>query len=78
MRALNTPATNTRLVAPGCDDLPCVKRTMETDIGPMDTITSYWSPDAEELAALNAGLPLVLSFLGSTHPPIMVRVGDDA
>jgi hypothetical protein len=78
MDCLKTPATNVTLVAPGCDDLPCVRQVHQTDIGPMSTITSYWRPTVEELAALNAGLPLVLSFMGSTHPPIMVRVGDDS
>lgn len=78
MSPLRTEATNGRLVAPGCADLPVVRRTMETEAGPIETITSYWVPSPEDLAAFNAGLPLVLSFMGSTHPAILVRVGDDA
>lgn len=77
MRAIQTPSCNVVLVAPGCEDLP-VWRRGKADGLPMDTVTSYWAPSPEELAALNAGLPLVLSFLGNTHPPIMVRVGDDS
>lgn len=77
MRPLQTPTCNLVLVAPGCDDLPVWRRT-KADGDAMDTVTSYWVPTPEELASLAAGLPLVLSFLGSTHPPILVRVGDDS
>ncbi len=76
MKPIKTPNCNLLLVLPGCDDLPVVKRT-EADGFKLNTVTSYWVPDAEEQAALAAGLPLVLSFLGDTHPPILVRVGDD-
>lgn len=76
MQPFQTPNCNLVLVLPGCTDLPVVKRTV-ADGDPLPTVTSYWKPDPEELAALQAGLPLVLSFLGDTHPPILVRVGDD-
>lgn len=76
MKPILTHNANLVLTLPGCDDLPVVLRGL-ADGDAMETVTSYWKPDPEELAALAAGLPLVLSFLGHTHPPIMVRVGDD-
>lgn len=37
-------------------------------------MTSAWKPDAEELAALNAGSAVAMTVLGTVHPPIMVGV----
>lgn len=66
MKPIPTVATNKVLVAPGCDDLPVAQGD--------GFLSSYWKPNAEELAALNAGLPIKLSFLGTTHPPVAVEV----
>ena len=66
MSPIRTPACNGTLVAPGCADLPVAWGD--------GFVCSYWTPDAEDLAALNAGLPLRLSFQGRTHPPVAVEV----
>lgn len=36
---------------------------------------SAWLPSAEDLAALNAGAPIILRVLGTAHPPVMVEAG---
>lgn len=77
MRPIQTPNCNLVLTLAGCEDLPVVSRG-QADGDALPTVTSYWVPDDEEKAALAAGMPLVLSFLGHTHPPVLVRVGDDA
>lgn len=38
-------------------------------------IQTTWEPDAEELAALNAGAPVVLTVWGVSHPPVALDVG---
>lgn len=35
-----------------------------------------WTPTPAELEALNAGASVVLRILGTTHPPVMVYVGN--
>jgi hypothetical protein len=40
-------------------------------------VVSHWKPSAEELFLLNTGAPVYLSFLGQTHPPVMVGVQGD-
>lgn len=37
-------------------------------------VWSFWKPDAEELAALNAGMPVILSLVGHTMPPALLMV----
>jgi hypothetical protein len=37
-------------------------------------LTSAWMPTPEELAALNAGKPVLLTVLGYAHPPVLLRV----
>ena len=37
-------------------------------------ICSFWRPDAEELAALQAGYPLVLMVYGPAHPVVAMGV----
>ena len=37
-------------------------------------ICSFWRPDAEELAALQAGYPLVLMVYGHQHPVVSMGV----
>lgn len=66
MTPINTSACNTTFVAPGCADLPAAKGD--------DFIATYWKPDAEELAMLNAGFPVKLSILGTGLPPVAVEV----
>lgn len=45
--------------------------------GLVPAMISEWRPTLEELKALNAGSPVRLSILGTTHPPVMLTVGDD-
>ena len=40
-------------------------------------MTSAWQPDAQELAALNAGATIHVHIMGTMHPPIMVGVGPE-
>lgn len=70
MTPIATIATNTVMSGEGCFDLP-ICRDAEAQ-----TQTSYWAPDADELAQLNAGVPLQLVVFGRFHPPVMLQVGD--
>lgn len=36
---------------------------------------SSWEPSPDELARLNAGAPIYLYVLGSSHPPVAIEVG---
>lgn len=38
-------------------------------------MVTAWTPTPEELAALNAGASVHVSILGSSPPPMLVRVG---
>ena len=40
-------------------------------------VISYWMPTADELARLNAGRPVALLVLGTTHAPICMLVDGD-
>ena len=66
MSPIRTNACNGTLVAEGCADLPVLWAE--------GFVCSYWRPSPEELAALNAGIPLRLAFQGRTHPPVAVEV----
>jgi len=37
---------------------------------------SAWFPTPEELAALNAGAPIILRVVGRVHPPVMLETGE--
>jgi hypothetical protein len=39
-------------------------------------MVTAWHPTPKELAALNAGASVHVRILGTSHPPIMVCVGD--
>ncbi|MDO5895111.1 hypothetical protein [Agrobacterium sp. Azo12] len=39
-------------------------------------MVTAWSPTPDELARLNAGASVHLRILGSSHPPVMLDVGD--
>jgi len=34
-----------------------------------------WFPTPDEMAAINAGAPIILTVLGSGHPPVMLGTG---
>lgn len=37
---------------------------------------TVWMPTPDELAALIAGAPIMLTILGTGHPPVMLSIGD--
>lgn len=37
---------------------------------------SVWEPTPDEIAAIMAGAPIMLTVLGTAHPPVMVGVGE--
>ena len=44
-------------------------------------VSSFWTPEPDELATLNAGGSVMLRIIGYTHPPLSMRVSpqhDDA
>lgn len=52
-----------------CEPLPYMRQ------GPM--LVSMWLPDSDELARLNAGLPVVLGIMQPTHPVVCMTVADE-
>lgn len=67
MEPIQHSTNNTKLIAEGCNDLPVTKQA--------DVWTSFWQPEAEELAALNAGGSVALQIHSrGGHPPVSVRV----
>lgn len=38
---------------------------------------SAWQPTVSEIAALNAGALIVLTVVGTSHPPVMLEVQQD-
>jgi hypothetical protein len=66
MEPIRTSICNATFVAPGCADLP-------GSVGD-GFVSTYWRPDAEELALIAAGFPIKLSFRGSAPPPVAVEV----
>lgn len=54
-----------------CGALPITRALAEDGHHVMQ---SFWLPDAVELAALNAGHPVILQIRGVTHAPLLVAV----
>lgn len=46
------------------------------EVADFPSMLTSWSPTPDELARLNAGAPVVLTILGTLHPPVMLSVGD--
>ena len=44
------------------------------EMGGAPCVASFWRPDAQELALLNAGKPVILFVQGCTHAPLSVCV----
>lgn len=53
-----------------CNALPITR----PHVGDLPAVVSYWRPDADELAALNAGGAIRLWVVGATMPPVMLDV----
>jgi hypothetical protein len=69
MRHIKTPTCNDVLRAgdiPDVEDLNVCRSGVFT--------ASYWQPDADDLALLNAGEPIILIVMADTHPPVCVCV----
>ena len=78
MNKIQHPSNNAVLGAPaGWDQtqLPCSALAItRTEIDGMSAMVSYWRPEADELAVLNAGGSVALHVLGATMPPVMLMV----
>lgn len=78
MNKIQHPSNNAVLGAPKDWDqgqLPCSALPItRTEVDGMAAVVSYWRPDAEELAMLNAGGSVALHVLGATMPPVMLMV----
>jgi hypothetical protein len=61
------------LAAQGVVPLP-INRSNENGI---EMVQSFWKPDAVELAAINAGHPIILTIWGETHTPVKLEVARD-
>jgi hypothetical protein len=49
----------------------------DTVTGPeTPAMQTVWMPTPDELAALNAGAPIMLTVVGTGHPPVMIGVGE--
>ena len=59
---------------PGSTNVETMPATMWVDEHGKTTVASFWRPDAQELAALNAGGSVVLYVDGSVHPPVSIGV----
>lgn len=78
MRPTQHPSNNRVLGAPiGWDqsELPCGALAI-TDmvVDGIPRVVSFWRPDADELAALNAGGTVALWIVGRTMPPASLSV----
>lgn len=60
------------------DELPCSALPItRTECEGSPAVVSFWKPDAEELAALNAGASVALWVIGQTMPPVSLSVEPD-
>ncbi|MBI1214152.1 MAG: hypothetical protein GC190_22035 [Alphaproteobacteria bacterium] len=49
-------------------------RKANTNAGPV--MQSAWLPTLEEIEAIRAGAPVILTIVGEVHPPVGVSVGE--
>jgi hypothetical protein len=70
MSPVKTPECNFTFTAPkgvtNCNDLPCLRQSHST--------TSFWKPDANELAYLIAGGTVAMTCYGQGHPVVGLGV----
>ena len=78
MERMQHHSNNAVLGAPkGWDqgELPCgalpITRIVD---GGITQVVSFWKPNADELAALAAGKPVMLFVVGNTMPPVALAV----
>lgn len=80
MNAIQHPSNNDVLVAPlgvTIEDCTALKITRAHYADGTPIVISYWQPDADELARLNAGKPVAITIWGNTHAPIWLGVDGD-
>lgn len=64
-----------------CGDLHIMRAENAFGIPDGPSVNSFWMPEPNELAALNAGSPIVMHVCGNTHPPcclLVLEPGPDA
>lgn len=44
--------------------------------GETPAMETAWMPTPDEIAAINAGAPVILRVLGQQHPPVSIDVGE--
>ncbi|WEE76630.1 hypothetical protein LZ683_21155 [Comamonas testosteroni] len=78
MDRMQHPSNNAVLGAPaGWDQktLPCnALPVTHIDWDGVPAVVSFWMPTPEEVAAINAGRPVMLSVVGNTMPPVALMV----
>lgn len=78
MRPTQHKTNNAVLVGEGSVmPLPCTMVVYKHPVDPKQDqsgVVSYWTPTREEKLAILEGAPIVLSFIGQTHPPVRVGV----
>ncbi len=80
MKRTQHPTNNAVLGAPprisieNCTALPITRVVFQDGD---QACVSFWSPSAEELTLLNAGRPVRLCVLGTTHAPLSIGVDGD-
>jgi hypothetical protein len=77
MRPTQHPTNNAVLRAPPGSTLDECKPLAITRVRYADGLPgvwSYWTPTADERAAIAAGAPVRLGVLGETHPPVHIGV----
>lgn len=80
MNPIKHPSNTRELGAPkGWNEALPVEPLGITDqlISGVPCVWSFWTPDADELAAINAGNPVILSIVGTTMPPALLLVAAD-
>lgn len=73
-----TGATRVIGKSQGYMGLPLRDERINCKVNGPDTpaMVTAWLPTPKELEALNAGAPVHVRILGTSHPPIMVEVGE--
>ena len=78
LNKIQHPSNNGVLGAPaGWDQghVPCSALAItRTEVDGLPVVVSYWRPDADELAVLNAGGSVALHVAGTSMPPVMLTV----
>lgn len=57
-----------------CDDLPIQRAGTKYADYVVNCVVSFWKPNAEELALLNANGCVQLCVIGRNHPPLVLDV----